>query len=60
MLAHAVEESDFAALTPEDFSAEWKWDGTRVQAVAGVGRDGASRRAFIREPEKTYPEASRS
>lgn len=35
MLAHAVEEADFAALDPADFSAEWKWDGIRVQVVAG-------------------------
>ena len=33
MLAHAIEETDFAALDPVDFSAEWKWDGTRIQAV---------------------------
>ena len=35
MLAHAIEEADFASLEPADFSAEWKWDGIRVQAVAG-------------------------
>ena len=35
MLAHAVEEADFAALDPADFSAEWKWDGIRVQVVVG-------------------------
>jgi DNA ligase-1 len=35
MLSHAIEEADFAALDPADFSAEWKWDGIRVQAVAG-------------------------
>ncbi|HKS64171.1 MAG TPA: cisplatin damage response ATP-dependent DNA ligase [Xanthobacteraceae bacterium] len=35
MLSHAIEEGDFAALDPADFSAEWKWDGIRVQAVAG-------------------------
>ena len=40
MLAHAVEESDLAALSPSDFFAEWKWDGIRVQAVAGVHADG--------------------
>src|SRR4051812_47820885 len=36
MLSHAIEETDFAALAPADFSAEWKWDGIRVQAVAGL------------------------
>jgi DNA ligase-1 len=35
MLSHAVEEQDFPALNPADFAAEWKWDGIRVQAVAG-------------------------
>lgn len=40
MLAHAIEEADFSALAPADFRAEWKWDGIRVQAVAGTGADG--------------------
>jgi DNA ligase-1 len=41
MLAHAVDEAkDFAALAPADFTAEWKWDGIRVQAVTGVEKDG--------------------
>jgi DNA ligase-1 len=35
MLAHAIEESALGALDPADFIAEWKWDGIRVQAVAG-------------------------
>ncbi|MCK1425463.1 cisplatin damage response ATP-dependent DNA ligase [Bradyrhizobium sp. 180] len=35
MLAHAIEDMDFAALDPADYIAEWKWDGIRVQAVAG-------------------------
>src|SRR2546423_6828105 len=39
MLSHAIEEQDFPALDPSHFAAEWKWDGIRVQAVAG-GRDG--------------------
>ncbi|MDF2995421.1 MAG: dependent ligase [Xanthobacteraceae bacterium] len=36
MLAHAIEEPDFAALDPGAFRAEWKWDGIRVQAVRGA------------------------
>jgi DNA ligase 1 len=40
MLAHAIEEADLAALDPNDFVAEWKWDGIRVQAVAGRDADG--------------------
>ena len=39
MLAHAIEEADFSTLEPAAVSAEWKWDGIRVQAVAGP--DGA-------------------
>jgi DNA ligase-1 len=35
LLAHALDDADLAALNPADFSAEWKWDGIRVQAVAG-------------------------
>jgi DNA ligase 1 len=35
MLAHAIEETDFANLDAADFIAEWKWDGIRVQAVSG-------------------------
>ena len=35
MLAHAAEEADLATFDPTDFMAEWKWDGIRVQAVAG-------------------------
>ncbi len=41
MLAHALEEGDLDALEPGDFIAEWKWDGIRVQAVAGIGEDGS-------------------
>ena len=35
MLAHAIENADFANLDAADFIAEWKWDGIRVQAVSG-------------------------
>ncbi|WP_232630906.1 cisplatin damage response ATP-dependent DNA ligase [Methylobacterium sp. Leaf118] len=42
MLSHPIEEeADLDALDPEAFSAEWKWDGIRVQ-LAG-GRDGEGR-----------------
>jgi DNA ligase-1 len=40
MLSHAIEETDFAGLDPAAFTAEWKWDGIRVQAVAGEDDDG--------------------
>jgi DNA ligase-1 len=35
MLAHAIEDTDFAGLAASDYIAEWKWDGIRVQAVSG-------------------------
>lgn len=41
MLAHPVEEDDFATLKPDEFVAEWKWDGIRVQAVGGRDDEGA-------------------
>jgi len=37
MLSHALEEKDWAALDLPEFSAEWKWDGIRVQIVAAGG-----------------------
>lgn len=37
MLAHPLEEADFAALTPAEWRAEWKWDGIRVQLCGGPG-----------------------
>jgi DNA ligase-1 len=41
MLAHAIEDGDFAKLDPADFVAEWKWDGIRVQATSGVDARGS-------------------
>jgi DNA ligase-1 len=40
MLAHAIENTDFANLDAADFIAEWKWDGIRVQAVSGRDEHG--------------------
>jgi DNA ligase 1 len=52
MLSHAIEEADFAALDPAAFLAEWKWDGIRVQAVAGRRPDGHMvKRLFSRTGE---------
>jgi DNA ligase-1 len=31
MLANPVEEGDLDKLNPDDYAAEWKWDGIRVQ-----------------------------
>src|ERR1700761_2158178 len=45
MLAQALDEAvDFAKLRPEDYAAEWKWDGIRVQAVI----EGGVRRLYSR------------
>ncbi len=39
MLSNPIdEEKDLAKLDPADFSAEWKWDGIRVQVILGEGR----------------------
>ncbi|MCJ2026080.1 cisplatin damage response ATP-dependent DNA ligase [Methylobacterium sp. J-067] len=41
MLSHPIEErDDLDKLEPEAFSAEWKWDGIRVQLVGGRDREG--------------------
>jgi DNA ligase 1 len=40
MLAHAIEDADFAGLDPADYIAEWKWDGIRVQAASGCDEKG--------------------
>ncbi|MFD2647411.1 cisplatin damage response ATP-dependent DNA ligase [Devosia albogilva] len=37
MLSNPIEEADFGKLDPKEFSAEWKWDGIRVQLVLGKG-----------------------
>ncbi len=34
MLAHPIEEKDFARITPRTHQAEWKYDGIRVQLAA--------------------------
>jgi DNA ligase-1 len=60
MLSHAIEEADFATLDPADFTAEWKWDGIRVQAVAARHADGGTvQRLFSRTGEdisKSFPD----
>ncbi|HKY87727.1 MAG TPA: cisplatin damage response ATP-dependent DNA ligase [Pseudorhodoplanes sp.] len=51
MLAHAVEDTDFATLDAADFMAEWKWDGIRVQAVAGTDHGERATRLYSRTGE---------
>jgi DNA ligase 1 len=38
MLAQAIEDDDFAKLVAQDYAAEWKWDGIRVQAASERGK----------------------
>ena len=57
MLAHAAEESDLSALNAADYLAEWKWDGIRVQAVAGHDEHG---KLVARLYSRTGEEISRS
>jgi DNA ligase 1 len=60
MLAHAIEDADFANLVAADFVAEWKWDGIRVQAVAGRDERGhIQARLYSRSGEdisKSFPD----
>ena len=59
MLAHALDDADLAALKPEEFMAEWKWDGIRVQAVAGTQGDKQVARLYSRtgeEVSKSFPD----
>jgi DNA ligase-1 len=60
MLAHAIENTDFANLDAGNFIAEWKWDGIRVQAVSGRDERGHSViRLYSRSGEditKSFPD----
>ncbi|HKA99144.1 MAG TPA: cisplatin damage response ATP-dependent DNA ligase [Methyloceanibacter sp.] len=37
MLSHQIDDKELAAIAPQDFVAEWKWDGIRVQAAHQAG-----------------------
>ncbi|MBU6461314.1 MAG: ATP-dependent DNA ligase [Bradyrhizobium sp.] len=60
MLAHAIEDTDFADLDATDYVAEWKWDGIRVQAVSGRDEHGNLQvRLYSRSGEditKSFPD----
>ncbi|MCC6736191.1 MAG: cisplatin damage response ATP-dependent DNA ligase [Bauldia sp.] len=47
MLSHAIADGEVAAITPEAYAAEWKWDGIRVQAVV----EGLAKRLYSRTGE---------
>ena len=44
MLANPIGDGDFEKFDPIDYTAEWKWDGIRVQAVS----EGGVRRLYSR------------
>nr|WP_306263703.1 cisplatin damage response ATP-dependent DNA ligase [Pararhizobium sp. IMCC3301] len=46
MLAHPIQPEDFEKLVAGDFSAEFKWDGIRVQASAGYAPGGILKKAL--------------
>jgi DNA ligase 1 len=55
MLANPLEQGDLRQLDPQDFRAEWKWDGIRVQLAAR----GGSERIFSRSGDdvtRVFPE----
>ncbi|MDZ4374054.1 MAG: cisplatin damage response ATP-dependent DNA ligase [Phenylobacterium sp.] len=56
MLAQALDEAvDFGRLDPADYSAEWKWDGIRVQLAHEAGQ----RRLYTRTGDdisRTFPD----
>src|SRR3954454_2518789 len=52
MLSYTAEAQDFPALDPADFAAEWKWDGIRVQAVAGEQEGKRVARLYSRTGEE--------
>src|SRR6202140_100516 len=60
MLAHAIEDTDFAHLDAADFIAEWKWDGIREEGVSGRdGRGNMLARLYSRSGEditKSFPD----
>jgi DNA ligase-1 len=60
MLSHPLEDENFEKLDAPSFLAEWKWDGIRLQAVAGRAADGrAVKRIYSRTGEdasKAFPD----
>jgi DNA ligase-1 len=44
MLSHQIDDKELATIAPQDFVAEWKWDGIRVQAA----HQGGEKRLFSR------------
>ena len=51
MLSHPLDEADLAKMAPEDYRAEWKWDGVRVQAVSARLEGVATTKLYSRTGE---------
>src|SRR5579883_3519259 len=60
MLAHAIDDGDLADLDPCVFMAEWKWDGIRVQAVAGRQDERLGGQVIARLYSRTGEDISKS
>ena len=60
MLAHALDDADLKNLDASEFMAEWKWDGIRVQAVAGRQDGGADGRLVARLYSRTGEDISKA
>jgi DNA ligase-1 len=59
MLAQAIEEPELAGLDAADYLAEWKWDGIRVQAAAGMSDEARVVRLYSRSGEdisRSFPD----
>ncbi len=60
MLSNPIdEEKDFAKMQPQDFQAEWKWDGIRIQLAI----DGDSKKLYSRTGDdisKSFPDLTES
>src|SRR5690606_14335124 len=53
--SHALADTELAAISPDAYAAEWKWDGIRVQAV----REGDAARLYTRTGDDisgTFPD----
>ena len=60
MLAHALDDADLQNLDAQEFMAEWKWDGIRVQAVAGHQDDKQGGRLIARLYSRTGEDISKA
>lgn len=63
MLAHPLQEKDLEKLNADDFAAEWKWDGIRVQTSVAIEEDGKAVRLYTRNGDDitgSFPDVAQS